>query len=50
MLVDIGTKPLAQSINKLYENMWANDDIGGACGDMGVDLKIANGHFILNYA
>ena len=50
MLVDIGTKPLEQSINKLYEYMWANDDIGGACGDMGVDLKIANGHFILNYA
>ena len=30
--------------------MWANDDIGGACGDMGVDLKIAKGNCILNYA
>lgn len=50
MLVDIGTKPLRQSINKLYEHMWANDDIGGACGDMGVDLKIAKGNCILNYA
>jgi len=30
--------------------MWANDDIGGACGDMGVDLKIAEGSPILNYA
>jgi len=50
MLVDIGTKPLKQSINKLYQYMWCNDDIGGACGDMGVDLKIAKGHFLLNYA
>jgi hypothetical protein len=30
--------------------MWANDDIGGACGDMGVDLKIAEGNKFLNYA
>ncbi len=50
MLVDIGTKPLPQSISKLYKYMWANDYIGGACGDLGIDLKIAKGHFILNYA
>jgi hypothetical protein len=30
--------------------MWANDDIGGACGDMTVDLEIAKGPPILNYA
>ncbi len=31
--------------------MQSNDDIGGACGDLGVDLTIkSSGNWILNYA
>lgn len=30
--------------------MCANDDVGGACGDMGVDLEIEKANIILKYA
>ena len=30
--------------------MWANDEIGGACGDIGVDFKKSKAQFILTHA
>ena len=51
LLLDAGTKPQKGSINKLYALMESQDDIGGACGDLGVELQMdKDGSWILNYA
>ena len=51
MCIDIGTEPQYQSINQLYRLMESVKNIGGACGDMGIDLNIKSaGSSILNYA
>jgi cellulose synthase/poly-beta-1,6-N-acetylglucosamine synthase-like glycosyltransferase len=51
LLLDAGTKPQKGSINKLYALMESQDDIGGACGDLGVELQMEkDGSWILNYA
>jgi chitin synthase len=51
MCIDIGTAPEPQSINQLYRLMESVKNIGGACGDMGVDLNIkGTGSWLLNYA
>ena len=51
LLLDAGTKPQKGSINKLYALMESQDDIGGACGDLGVELQMEkDGSRILNYA
>jgi hypothetical protein len=47
-LLDIGTEALPDSINKLYKLMKNNDNIGGCCGDM--ELDISDGFNLLTYA
>jgi len=51
MCIDIGTEPQYQSINQLYRLMESVKNIGGACGDMGVDFSSSSiGNFLLNYS
>lgn len=51
LLFDIGTEAKEQSINKLVRLMDIKPDIGGACGDMDVDLSInEEGKNVLTYA
>lgn len=40
MMLDIGTKPIGQSFNKLVAALDSNKHIGGVCGDMDIDLTL----------
>ena len=37
-MLDIGTEPKAQSLNKLVDLMNQQPNLGGCCGDLEVDL------------
>jgi chitin synthase len=39
LMLDIGTKPLSGSIGQLIDLLDTMEDIGGACGDMGIDMS-----------
>ncbi len=39
ILLDIGTKPMPQSINRLVTLMDLDQSIGGACGEIEVEMK-----------
>ena len=51
LLIDAGTTPLKDSINKLHVLMESKETIGGACGDLGVDLNVdKDGSTLLVYS
>ena len=38
-MLDSGTKPLHHSLVKIYKYMVDNEDCGGACGEIEVDMS-----------
>ena len=48
-MLDIGTRPGISSVYKMYRYMVRNDDCGGCCGEIEVEMT-GEGSAFLNYA